>query len=123
MPSLKIALALILCSLAACESMIPPTPPDEQAGYKAAAPIIAALERFQQDHGHYPATLRELMPRYVRHVRETKMLGTWDETKPFDYRSEGGRYTLNFSFFKGVTIESRTYDSDDKKWHPLTVHP
>ena len=121
MHSRTIGFALIACGLAACQSMWPPIPPEEQAGYTAAAYLIGALEKFRQDH--YPAALHELVPHYVRHVRETKVLGTWDETKPFDYRSEGNRYTLNFGFFKGVTIESRTYDSEDKKWHPLTVYP
>lgn len=28
-------------------------------------PLIAALEAYRQDHGHYPESLRELMPRYL----------------------------------------------------------
>src|SRR5436190_2116432 len=111
----KIGLALIACIFAGCESMLPAIPAEEQAGYKVAASVIAALERFRQEHGRYPAALHELIPRYIRHVRQTAVLGSWDDhTQPFNYRSEGDRYFLGFSFFKGVTIESRTYDSQDK---------
>lgn len=123
MHSRIIGLALIACIFAGCESMWPPIPAEEQAGYNAAVHVIAALEKFRREHGRYPAALHVLVPRYIRHVRQTLVLGSWDHTQPFQYRSEGDGYTLNFSFFKGVTIESRTYDSQDKKWHPLIVYP
>jgi hypothetical protein len=121
MHSLKIALALIVCSFTACESLIP-TPAEELAGYKAAAPVISALERFRQDHGHYPATLRELMPRYIRHVQQAAS-ASYDPSAGFQYHSEGDRYGLNFSYFTKQAAEWRSYSSADKKWHSATVYP
>jgi hypothetical protein len=102
--------------------MIPPTPAEEQAGYKAATPVIAALERFRQDHNHYPAALRELTPRYIRYVRQTPS-ASYDPRGGFQYHSEGDRYSLNFSYSTERAAEWQTYDSRDKKWHPMIIHP
>lgn len=57
------AACLALC-LASCW-----TPPGKglkaEAGYKAAAPVIAALERFHEERGHYPTGLHELVPQFL----------------------------------------------------------
>src|SRR5437899_9706759 len=34
-------------------------------GYRAAAPVIVALEAFHRQHDHYPRALQELVPRYL----------------------------------------------------------
>ena len=36
-----------------------------QAGYRAAASLITALDAFHHERGHYPISLRQLAPRYV----------------------------------------------------------
>jgi len=123
MPSLKIALALIACTFAACGTWIPPTPPEETAGYKAAGPVIAALERFRQGRGHYPGALRELVPHYIRDVRQIAYSSPGDDRNTFQYNTEKDRYSLTFGYFAGGLIEYRTYSSEDKKWHLLVVDP
>lgn len=101
MHSRTITLALIVYGLAACESMWPPVPAEEQAGYKAAAPVIASLEKFRQQHGRYPAALRELVPRYIRDVRQIAFSSPGDDTNAFQYNSKDDRYSLNFGYFTG----------------------
>jgi hypothetical protein len=96
-------------------------PAEEQAGYKEAAPVITALEKFRLEHRHYPGALHELVPRYIRHVRQVAFWTPGYETNAFQYTPKGDRYSLNFSYLKGTTAEVRTYDSADKKWHTMIV--
>lgn len=62
------ALAVIACVLSACASL----PPGEDANglemKKQSTPVLAALERYQQDHGEYPSSLQLLVPRYLKAV-------------------------------------------------------
>src|SRR6478735_4721595 len=95
------------------------TPPGKgrkaDAGYKAAAPVIVALEKFQSERGHYPATLDELIPAYLpdskallvrRHAEPARSprsdipsYRTGDSWLDwFIYRPDGETYSLMFSY-------------------------
>ena len=63
-----------------------------QRGYQATAPIIAALEKYHQAHGQYPATLDALMPDDLAAVPASV------NGFPITYRAAAGSYTLEFSY-------------------------
>lgn len=78
--------------LAAC------TPPGEgpkaEAGYAASEPVIAALEAYQADHGHYPETLTELVGDYLDEEPEEV------NDYPLEYEAleDGQSYRLTFRY-------------------------
>ena len=63
-----------------------------QRGYQAAAPIIAALERYHQAHGQYPATLDALVP------AELPAVPAEVNSYPITYHAADDGYTLEFSY-------------------------
>ena len=97
------------------------------AGYCAAAPVIAALERFHAERGDYPASLGELVPRYLPDQRTLLVRGRvqpvnapgHDASIPeqeFGYQRDGDKYTLLFGY-TGPGINTCAYDSQTKTWH------
>ena len=92
------ACALIVCGLGAnwlWQTFIgdPPGQGDRaQLGYQACAPIIAALESYQQAHGAYPASLQDLVPTYL------PALPGRVNGYPIRYSPAAGSYTLEFDY-------------------------
>jgi len=96
-------LALIIGCLAACSlgayaayrALVGDPPgqgPRAQAGYAAAAPVIAALEKYPQARGAYPAALAALVPDYL------SALPGDVNGYPLGYHAAAGSYTLDFSY-------------------------
>ena len=97
------------------------------AGYRAAAPVIAALEQFRADRRHYPESLAELVPDYLSDKRALLYRGKaqpvnaprHDESIPereFGYRRDHASYTLTFSY-TGPGMNHCIYDSATKTWN------
>ena len=97
---------LILCTLltsAFCAltgyflwtNLIGPPPgegPKAEAGYKACAPIIDALESYKAEHNSYPETLDALVPDFLPDLSVTT------EDFVFDYRIKGASYEIVFRY-------------------------
>jgi hypothetical protein len=77
-----------------------------RAGYRDSAPVILALERFHEDHKHYPDDLNGLVPDYL------KLL----PTRRFGYHRDGDSFWLSFSY-TGPGMNDCTYDSKTQTWH------
>jgi hypothetical protein len=102
-----------------------------EAGYRDAAPVIAALEKFHHDRGIYPATLNELVPQYlpsaallnhggkqpVRPPRTAAFVSGWDNRYRFGYYRDknASAYSLQFSY-TGPGMNHCWYDSKTKQW-------
>jgi hypothetical protein len=88
----------------------------EREGRARAAPVIAALERFHRDHGHYPKQLDQLIPGYVHDSAALHIKG---ETS-LVYTPDARNYTLEFSWEIPSTgdLKSLVYFSKEKEWHP-----
>jgi len=113
------------------------TPPGEgrkaRAGYRTAAPVIAALDKFHEEHGYYPTNLVELVPTYLPdsdallvrgkvvpvrsprdsdapafHPEESNLAWLW-------YRCEEDEFSLMFRYV-GPGINTCWYDSKTRKW-------
>jgi len=71
-------------------------PPGEgqkaEAGYKACAPIIDALESYKVEHNSYPETLDALVPGFLPDLLVKP------EGFVFDYRYKGASYELVFRY-------------------------
>jgi len=107
-----------------------------RAGYRAAAPVIAALEKFHDDNSRYPTNLVELVPMYLsatnllaqKHVEplpsysppwERSATNRQEFVAPYDmfwYERDGDVYTLGFTYF-GPGVSMCGYDSKTKTWH------
>jgi len=68
------------------------------AGYRRAAPVIAALARYHQARGSYPATLHELTPDWLAAPPQS-----------LQYVRREDRYQLTFSY-TGPGVNHCTYD-------------
>jgi hypothetical protein len=111
-------LALGAALLSACLGPAVGKGPKAEAGYRAATPIIEALDRFHADQGHYPARLAELVPKYVRDRASLQF--SYGSALPnpsdrFSYTRVDDSYTLGFTYV-GPGINHCWYDSRTKKW-------
>jgi hypothetical protein len=121
---------LALC-LTSCGT-IPGKGQKAEDGYRAAAPIIAALEKFRDERGHYPDHLAELAPIYlpdsgallihgrVEPVTSPHSDAAVSRTGPsspdsFLYDSKNDAYVLAFQY-AGFGMNTCSYDSATKKW-------
>ena len=100
------------------------------AGYKAAVPVIAALEKFQRDHGRYPLNLNDLVPVYLPaeallshgglqptySPRAAATAEGWDNDPRFGYTEDSDHYVLEFSY-TGPGMNTCWYDSKTKQWN------
>lgn len=123
-------LPLLSVCLAACLSGCG-TPPGKgrkaEAAYRAAAPVIGALEKFHADRGNYPQNLDELVPIYLPDKRDLLYRGRvqpvnapgHDESvaeHEFAYHRGDNKYTLMFSY-TGPGMNQCIYDSETRAWH------
>jgi hypothetical protein len=107
----------VACSFAGCYfAGLPGKGAQADAGYLAAAPIIAALDTFRHEHGHYPASLRELVPHYVAVAAALQLRG--GHVEGFEYHRKGDAYTLGFTYYTAA-VNQCSYDSKTKKWDCL----
>jgi hypothetical protein len=107
------------------------TPPGKgrkaEAGYRAAAPVIAALEEFHNERDHYPTNLIELAPGFLPNSKALLYRGGFDpihspradaiavEDREFFYRSKNDSFSLTF-VYAGPGMNTCSYDSKTKKW-------
>ena len=85
-----------------------------ERGYRRAEPIIAALDRFHADSGHYPATLAALVPMFL----SDSALATpsrAQERYPWTYKLDGATYTLQFRY-TGPGSNECTYMATSRRW-------
>jgi|SRR5437660_1122811 len=81
-------------------------------GYRAAAPVIVALEAFHRQHDHYPRALQELVPRYLDAAAAKLDTGY---VFGFTYKRRAASYTLTFTYH-AAAINDCSYDSQTKRW-------
>src|SRR5438309_1282229 len=111
-----LTLVLLVCCIAGCETTRPEQSPQAEAGYRSAAPIIAAIDRFYKDHGRYPAKLAELLPKYLGHVHQIQSSHSWeDQTEAFQYYPKRDRYALTFAYFTSSVSVMCSYSSQTRK--------
>lgn len=63
-----------------------------ERGYQACAPVIEALERYEQANGAYPDDLAELVPDYLPAVPQEV------NDEPIVYEKTDDGYTLSFTY-------------------------
>src|SRR5262245_35594 len=104
------------------------------AGYRAAAPVIAALGKFRDDRGPYPTNLIELVPAYLPDPKQLLVRGRVEPVhsprgqadapayRPgasnldwFWYRPDGDAYSLMFRYV-GPGMNMCVYDSKTRSW-------
>jgi len=108
-----LALAAAAGTLVSCYiAETPGTGSRAETGYRAAAPVITALESFHRDHARYPRSLQELAPHYLS-APATKLETYY--VHGFRYNLRGGSYTLGFRY-DAAAINDCDYDSKTKKW-------
>ena len=106
--------------LTGCET--PGKGPVADAGYRNAALIIAAIDKFYQDHGRYPATLHELIPRYLRHVRQVTVFNSGlGDLNGFEYYPQGDAYELSFAYYTSRHTITPGYHSKTRKWETVVI--
>lgn len=111
------AVATILL-VAACLWAAGCSPPGKgakaEAGYRDAAPVIAALKQYHDRHNGYPAALRELVPDYL-----SESAWRTSEGKPasdfFEYKIIGASYELKFSY-TGPGMNHCFYRPEAARW-------
>jgi len=82
-----------------------------EAGYRRAAPVIVALDRYHQERGSYPETLAELPPGSLAAPASGQPLG-------LQYKLRGEHYELSFSY-AGPGVNHCSYDSsaaEPQRW-------
>ncbi|MDB6124086.1 MAG: hypothetical protein JWQ71_3079 [Pedosphaera sp.] len=131
-----ILLCPLILLLVGCDTLLS-TPPGKgrkaEAGYRAAAPVIRALDKFHEDHGQYPAVLDELLPMYLPNAGALLVHGKvkpmyspradsserqqeYSRIDRFIYRRDGNAYSLSFSY-TGPGMNHCIYDSETRTWH------
>ena len=91
-----------------------------ETGFHAAAPIIAALDKYHTQQGHYPAKLTQLVPRYISDPSDLQLSRERypvfnDLVRGFSYSRQGDAFTLGFRY-SGPGMNDCVYDSRSKKW-------
>lgn len=91
-----------------------------ETGFRAAAPIIAALNSYQAQRERYPAKLQQLVPRYIPSEADLWLTSERypvfnDLVRGFEYTRDGDAFTLRFQY-SGPGMNDCVYDSRSKKW-------
>ena len=79
-----------------------------QGGFGRSAPVLAALEKFRRDQGHYPSQERDLVPRYL----------PGNETFGKYRRVQNESFALTFGYTRGALsgLTVWTYYSTTHRW-------
>jgi hypothetical protein len=135
----QLALRLLIVSLAlsftscCCFGTPPGKGRQAKAGFRAAAPVILALEQFHKDHGSYPVGLNELVPRYLPDAAALLVRGKVEPLHSprarssaesnensyldrFSYARDADGYRLSFSY-TGPGMNTCEFDSRTKQWN------
>ena len=111
---LALVLPLAACALVGCAET-PGKGPIAEAGFRSAAPVLAAIDRFREDRGHYPSSLRQLVPQYLRQIHQVPMADSLHgDLEGFQYNATRGGYSLVFVYYT-FRANVCAYDSDTKK--------
>ena len=96
-------LFLALLILAGCEDGW--TPSEQTADQASGDQLVSAIERYAEDHGDVPASLNELVPKYVPAIEPpTVRNGQWEyRKKPYK-----GGFEISFSDGHWVLQERST---------------
>jgi hypothetical protein len=119
-----VMISLLLC-LTSCW-----TPPGKgrkaEVGYREAAPVITALEKYHEKRGHYPTQLHELVPDFLPTAKSLLYRGRVQPLnapghtasipeEEFGYHLDGDSYVLMFSY-TGPGMNHCWYDSNTRSW-------
>jgi hypothetical protein len=88
-------LAAATTLLAACPA--PGEGPKAERGFRRAAPVIEALDRYREQRGSYPERLEQLVPDFLP-AAALAVPGTPQERYPLEYAREEGGYVLTFRY-------------------------
>ena len=97
-----------------------------EAGYRAAAPVIAALETFREKRGRYPTDLHQLVPEFLPDANALLYRGRVQPVNApghtasvpeheFGYNLDRDAYGLMFSY-TGPGMNHCWYDSKTRSW-------
>lgn len=102
--------AAALAVLTACPP--PGKGPRAERGYRLAAPVIDALERYHQAHGVYPDSLPQLVPAFL----PSSALRAPVPGHPFRYGRAPDGYTLTFRYV-GPGMNECTWTPVSRSWN------
>ena len=101
------AAALLL--LAACTP--PGKGPRAERGYRAAEPVIQALERYRTERGAYPDSLPQLVPAFLA----SAALAEPNAGHPLRYERTADGYALTFRY-TGPGMNECTWTPTSRRW-------
>ena len=133
----RFVLSLFIASLVGCTTSCFCSAPGKgrkaRSGFRAAAPLILALEKFRETRGQYPATLEELVPTYLPDATALLVRGKVEplhspraassagsdassSLDQFLYGRDTDGYRLSFSY-TGPGMNTCVFDSRTKQWN------
>ncbi|HEU4884471.1 MAG TPA: hypothetical protein VFT45_19595 [Longimicrobium sp.] len=102
----------VLLQLLLMHSCTPPGKgPRAERGYRLAAPVIDALERYMNDHAAYPDSLPQLVPAYL----PAAALHGPEPGEPLEYHRTEGGYDLTFRYV-GPGMNECTWTPMRRSW-------
>jgi len=112
MRSARISIALLLVPLAACPGPPPGKGPKAARGFQRSAAVTAALDRYHDETGRYPARLGDLAPRWIAPAALEPPV---QPQYPFEYLSTGDGYLLTFRY-SGPGMNDCEYSQPPGEW-------
>ncbi len=85
--------------------------PRAERGYRQAAPVIDALERFHQARGAYPDSLPQLVPAFLA----DSALREPHPGHPFEYARTAAGYALTFRY-TGPGMNRCSWTAESRAW-------
>ena len=118
MRSRAFAVALLPLLLTSCFGPGPGRGAAARTGFHTGEHIIVALDRFRDEHGHYPAKAQELVPDYLASLDAFAMTYGGDPEHLSYRREKDGSFSLGFSYVSGFpsSISHCGYTSKTRKW-------
>lgn len=118
MRSIFVAVAFLPLLLTSCFGPSPGHGAAARTGYHHSEHIIAALDRFHGEHGHYPAEEKELVPRYLPSLDVFALAYAGDPQHLFYHREGDGSFSLGFNYVSGFPsyMNHCSYSSKTRQW-------